>query len=175
MVKKIGVITIFVLLFASVTISAIITRLACANGEENASTVGYGLVTSKIKKNITTQEDIIVLLGAPNITTTDAEGNETWIYDKTSTETVQKGKITGEGSRNTKVGVDNQGKEGGVNILIAGYKQGSEHGSGVASSHGKISAQDEVTRTTMTKNFTLIIKFNENKTVKNYSVRAANF
>lgn len=175
MVKKIFVITIVGLLLSGFANSSIIMGFVYAGEEQGTSAVGYGLVTSKIKKNVTTQEDIIVLLGAPNITTTDAEGSETWVYDKASTETVQKGKVESEGSRSAKVDVDGQSKEGGVNILIAGYKQGSGHGSGVTNTHGNVSAQDEVTRTTMTKNFTLIIKFNENKTVKNYSVRSANF
>ena len=143
--------------------------------DSQVSTVGYGLVTSKIKKNITTQEDLIVLLGAPNITTTDAEGSETWVYDKVSTETVQQGKITGEGAQSGRTDASAKGEEFGVNILVAGYKKGNEHVSGTSSAQSKVSAQDEVKRSTTTKNFTLIIKFNDNKTVKTYTVRQASF
>ena len=151
--------------------------LGGAFAEDNQpSSASYGAVTSKIKKNVTTQEDIVVLLGGPNITTTDAEGSETWIYDKTSSESSQQGKVTGQGAQNTNASAEGRSSAWGVGIpLIVGYGQTKEKGSSVVNQNATVSAQDEVKRTTATKNFTLIIKFNENKTVKTYSVRSANF
>ena len=49
------------------------------SGEDYLS---YGMVTSKVEKNVTTQEEILKLFGAPNITTIDSNGDETWVYEK---------------------------------------------------------------------------------------------
>jgi hypothetical protein len=46
--------------------------------------LSYGAVTSKVRKGDTTQEEIIRLFGAPNITTTNSDGKEVWVYDRIS-------------------------------------------------------------------------------------------
>ncbi|MCB0326940.1 MAG: outer membrane protein assembly factor BamE [Bdellovibrionales bacterium] len=46
-----------------------------------------------VQKNISpgmSQGDVAAALGSPNIVTNDAQGNETWVYDKISTETAYK-------------------------------------------------------------------------------------
>ena len=47
-----------------------------------------GLVQSSIKEGMS-QADVASVLGSPNIVTQDKDGNDTWIYDKISTETSQ--------------------------------------------------------------------------------------
>ncbi len=60
---------------------------------------GSNLTLGKVQKEIRigmTQAEVAEALGSPNIITTDAEGNETWIYDKIATsvqETHKKGGI----------------------------------------------------------------------------------
>jgi len=51
------------------------------------SKLGYGTVTSTVRKGVTTQAELVELFGSPNIATTDANGVETWVYERTATET----------------------------------------------------------------------------------------
>jgi outer membrane protein assembly factor BamE (lipoprotein component of BamABCDE complex) len=53
--------------------------------DQGPSTFSLGQVQSTIHKG-TSQEQVLSTLGAPNIVTNDDHGNETWVYDKISTE-----------------------------------------------------------------------------------------
>jgi len=44
-----------------------------------------GVVQKEIRAGLT-QDQVIAALGSPNIVTRDAEGHETWVYDKIATE-----------------------------------------------------------------------------------------
>src|SRR5262245_54541477 len=44
-----------------------------------------GSVQRVIRSGLT-QDDVVVALGSPNIVTRDAEGRETWVYDKVASE-----------------------------------------------------------------------------------------
>jgi hypothetical protein len=99
------------------------------------SPLSYGLVTSKVKKGITSQSELIRLFGGPNITTIDSDGTETWVYDKT----------------------DNESE-----ILDSFF------------SLGYYGARQKKYSNTI-KTITVIIKFNKDKTVKDFSARAAYF
>jgi outer membrane protein assembly factor BamE (lipoprotein component of BamABCDE complex) len=64
------------------------TLISCApqtstnpQGEQNLT---LGLVQKSIKIGMS-QSEVAEALGSPNIVTTDAEGNETWVYDKIAT------------------------------------------------------------------------------------------
>ncbi|WP_456465745.1 outer membrane protein assembly factor BamE domain-containing protein [Persephonella sp.] len=65
-----------------------------------------GLVQKKIKIGMS-QAEVVEALGSPNIITTDAEGNEAWVYDKIAT-SVEKSK-----------------KEGFVFLILLGGSAGS--------------------------------------------------
>ncbi|MDI9637939.1 outer membrane protein assembly factor BamE [Geitlerinema splendidum] len=52
---------------------------------QGPSTFSLGQVQSSIHQG-TSQEQVLSTLGAPNIVTNDDRGNETWVYDKISTE-----------------------------------------------------------------------------------------
>ena len=41
-----------------------------------------GNVQINIKKDVTTQAEVLNVFGAPNIATTDSEGNDVWTYQK---------------------------------------------------------------------------------------------
>lgn len=113
--------------------------------------MSYGAVTSKVQKGVTTQEDIIRNFGAPNITTTSTDGSEVWVYDKISTESRQEG--WSEAARFDSfftLGIT------GVNGGQSSQKFGGSHSSTV-------------------RTLTVIINFNKEKKVKDYSARATQF
>jgi hypothetical protein len=110
-------------------------------------TISYGMVTSKVQKGITTQEEIIRLFGAPNITTINADGEEVWMYDKISTES-----RSGDWS-----------EVGRFNMFF---------GLGLA---GNESYKGEGSRSSTTRTLTVIISFSKEKKVKDYSARATQF
>ena len=45
----------------------------------------HGQVQLTLKKDVTTQEEVLQAFGAPNVTTIDAEGREVWTYQKHAT------------------------------------------------------------------------------------------
>ncbi|MBS0271754.1 MAG: hypothetical protein JSR85_03805 [Proteobacteria bacterium] len=52
---------------------------------QGPSTFTLGKVQASVRKGMA-QDQVISSLGAPNIVTTDKNGNETWVYDKISSE-----------------------------------------------------------------------------------------
>jgi len=102
-----------------------------SNVGERPDIIAYGSVTAIVKKGITTQAQLIELFGGPNIATLDAEGAETWVYERNATRSQEHALVN-----------------------WAESIQVSERGS---------------------KTLTVIFKFNQDKTVKDYSVRASSF
>lgn len=102
------------------------------------SNLTVGKVQREIKIGMSSAQ-VVEVLGSPNIVTTDAERNETWIYDKVSTETVYSASATG----------------GSILIL----------GSSVASG----------AKSTSQKTLTIIIKFDDKNTVKDFKYHASQF
>ncbi len=91
---------------------AMLPITACQGVEEHARQVGnaksqmdervtVGTVQRKIKVGMSSTE-VVDVLGAPNMVTTDSERRENWVYDKISSEKVY------------------SGTDGGVSILILG-------------------------------------------------------
>jgi hypothetical protein len=131
-------------------------------GEQPANTasrLSYGAVTSTVKKNQTTQADLLDLFGGPNISTTDAEGLETWVYERSASQTDA---AASSDARNLNAFFGGGGNLGGATI-----------GGGVAG--GSRSADDRSRTSTSVRNLTVIIKFNPDKTVRDYSVRQSTF
>ena len=119
--------------------------------EENAriqkDSLSYGMVNAKVKKGETTQTDIMQLFGAPNITSTNRDGQEVWMYDRISSES--------EGNNWS------EARRFGVFFGLGTVGNDSNKaGSG---------------RRSTTSTLTVIITFNEDKTVKEYSSRATQF
>ena len=121
--------------------------------------LSYGTVTSQVKKNETTQADLIELFGGPNISTTDASGLETWVYERSASETDASGSSD---ARNLNAFFGAGGNVGGAAI-----------GGGVAG--GSRSTNDRSRTTNSVRNLTVIVKFNPDKTVRDYSVRQSTF
>lgn len=71
-----------ILLFLSIVI------LGCAATQDvvptQKSNLTVGMIKSKIIEGKSTQNDVIELFGAPNLVTTNSQGNEVWTYNKSS-------------------------------------------------------------------------------------------
>jgi outer membrane protein assembly factor BamE (lipoprotein component of BamABCDE complex) len=114
------------------------------NDEGTKLTVGT--VQKEIRMGMSAAE-VAEVLGSPNIVTTDENRQETWIYDKISTE------VAYSKSSGTVVG------------LIFG---GSGGGLGAASRNAGATASSQ-------KTLTVIIKFDDNKQVRDFSYRQSSF
>jgi outer membrane protein assembly factor BamE (lipoprotein component of BamABCDE complex) len=55
---------------------------------ENSSRFELGLVQKEIREGMT-QDEVAMVIGTPNIVTSDKDQKETWIYDKIATEVRQ--------------------------------------------------------------------------------------
>jgi len=95
--------------------------------------------------------EVVSILGSPNMVTTDSERQETWVYDKVATERVYS---TSSGGLGLVLGGGNGNGFGGVG--------GGFGGSSGASSYSQ-------------RTITIIIKFNKDNTVRDYSYRQSSF
>ena len=95
--------------------------------------------------------DVIAVLGSPNMVTTDSQRRESWVYDKISTERVY------------------SSSQGGLGLLLGG-PIGAGFG-GAASSFGMASGASSTSQRTLT----IVIKFDEQGLVRDYSYRQSSF
>lgn len=114
------------------------------NDEGTKLTVGT--VQKEIKMGMSAAE-VAEVLGSPNIVTTDENRQETWIYDKISTE------VAYSKSSGTVVGLIFGGSGGGLG--------GASRSAGAAASSQRT--------------LTVIIKFDDNKQVRDFSYRQSSF
>jgi hypothetical protein len=123
--------------------------------QSGASALSYGTVTATVVKGKTTQADLLQLFGGPNISTMDSEGVETWVYERSVSQ--------------TDVASKNQNWQAAANLGAA-----FGHVSAGASVDGGQSISAASTASSF-RSLTVITKFNADKTVKDYSVRASQF
>jgi hypothetical protein len=123
--------------------------------QSGASALSYGTVTATVVKGKTTQADLLQMFGGPNISTVDNEGVETWVYERSVSQ--------------TDVTSRNQNWQAAANLGAA-----FGHFSGGASASGGQGTSAASTATSF-RSLTVITKFNPDKTVKEYSVRASQF
>ncbi|OJW48502.1 MAG: hypothetical protein BGO67_04525 [Alphaproteobacteria bacterium 41-28] len=76
---------------------------ACMSAQEHRQDVGagpstftLGMVQSSVQKGMP-QDQVVAFLGSPNIVTTDEHGNESWVYDKISSEAAHSSSSGGGG------------------------------------------------------------------------------
>ena len=123
--------------------------------QSGASALSYGTVTATVIRGKTTQADLLQMFGGPNISTVDNQGLETWVYERSVSQ--------------TDVTAKNQNWQAAANLGAAfGNFQAGASASG---GQGTASA----TTATSFRSLTVITKFNADKTVKDYSVRASQF
>ena len=123
--------------------------------QSGASALSYGTVTSQVVKDKTTQADLLQLFGGPNISTTDNDGLETWVYERSVTQ-------TDVSSRS-----QNWQAAAGLGVFFGNAT------ANVRAEGGQNAAA--LSTASSFRSLTVIVKFNSNKTVKDYSVRSSQF
>lgn len=155
-------ITIFCFLFSVLLVGCVQHMSAAQHQQSLGSTQEREMTVGVVQKEIRvgmSQADVAAALGSPNIVTKDSYGDETWIYDKIATEASYSTSSQTEG-----VGVG--GAAGGFlgKVLLLG---------GVGYSMGA-SSQAGASATTQ-KTLTVIIKFDKQSLVKDFSYHASKF
>ncbi len=127
-------------------------QAAVANADKNKLTVGT--VQREIRVGMSGDE-VVTVLGSPNIVTTDEKRQESWVYDRFSTDTVY------------------STSSGGVNALILG---GGLIGSGLlGGAAGAGMSQSAGARSTTQRTLTVVIKFDANRRVRDFAYRQSSF
>ena len=123
--------------------------------QSGASALSYGTVTATVTRGKTTQTDLIQIFGGPNISTTDSDGVETWVYERSVNQ--------------TDIASKSNNWQAAANLGVAfGHVQLGASGGGGQNASGASTASSF-------RSHTAIVKFNANKTVNDYSVRASQF
>lgn len=113
-----------------------------------------GTVQREITKGMSGAE-VAEVLGSPNIVTTDAEGREVWVYDKISTDVTY--------SRSSGGGI--------IGLLIGGLTGDVLAGGGAGGSVSRSAGAESTTQRTLT----VVIKFDENKKVRDFAYHSSSF
>ncbi len=122
--------------------------------DDSGDRISVGTVQKEIRVGMS-GADVVSVLGSPNMVTTDSERRETWVYDKVSTVRVYSASSASGGMGGG--GMAGGGSGGGVLGLIFG---GSAE-AGAAS--------------TSQKTLTIIIKFDNQGLVRDFSYRQSSF
>lgn len=135
---------------------------------DHASALSYGMVTGRVKKGVTTQQEILELFGGPSTMTTDKDGGEVWMYDKTTSTVFSSSAQSGSQATQS----DASGMAAFLGIpLVAGVGGQSV----TARSQAAQVSQGASAVTHSVKTITFILKFDKNKTVKDYAVRQSTY
>ncbi len=129
--------------------------VSAPTGNSTVSALSYGAVTSQVVKDKTTQSDLLQAFGGPSISTMDSDGVESWVYERSVTE--------------TDVSARSGNWQAAANLgVFFGHISAGAGASGGQSTTASSTASSF-------RSLTVIVKFNPNKTVKDYSVRASQF
>ncbi len=122
--------------------------------DDGSESLTLGTVQRKIRVGMPSS-DVVTALGSPNIVTTDERRREVWVYDKIATERVY------------------STSEGGVSTLILGGALVSPAlvGGAVAPYYGQSSGAASTTQRTLT----VIVRFDEEMKVRDFSYHASKF
>ena len=139
----------------SVPATPLAKSVAAPPNQSGASALSYGAVTTAVTKGKTTQLELIQMFGGPNISTLDGDGLETWVYERSVSQ--------------TDIASKSQNWQAAANLGVAfGHVQ-----AGVSAGGGQ--SQGASSTASSFRSLTAIVKFNADKTVKDYSVRASQF
>lgn len=69
----------------AILLSGCATQRAIESQKIDKSNLTAGQVSITLKKNITTQQEVVETFGAPNLVTQNADGEESWTYQKQAT------------------------------------------------------------------------------------------
>lgn len=121
-----------------------------AVSDDSADRLTVGRVQKEIRIGMSGAE-VAAVLGSPNIVTTDGQRREVWIYDRIATETVY------------------STSRSGIAGLILGIS-GNLAGAGAAGTSQAAGASSESQRA-----FTVIVKYDSESKVRDFSYRTARF
>lgn len=121
----------------------------------SASALSYGSVTSQVQRGKTTQLELVQLFGGPSIATTDRDGTETWVYERSATQ--------------TDVQANSQAAQGTASLGAFFKYVDVQAGGSMARSAAASSTSSSI------RSLTVIVKFAPDRTVADYSVRASTF
>ncbi len=130
-----------IMIVAAVLLSAILFSCTTVYNTGSGST-DSNLTVGKVQREITkgmSGAEVAEALGSPNIVTQDANGDETWVYDKIATE------------------ANYTRSSDGLFLIL----------------YGQTNTQQ--TASVTQKTLTVVIKFNENKKVKEFSYHSSKF
>ena len=137
--------------------AAALTLSGCQSGAQHRADVEdvttgrltVGTVQKEIRQGMS-GADVVLALGAPNIVTTDEQRREVWVYDKVASEVVS----------------SSSGLSFSPLILATGSIIGAGSGT-ISQSAGATSRSD--------RTLTIVIKFDEQKRVRDYAYHASQF
>lgn len=143
---------------AATMLSGCITAAEHAKDVDRATGEGDKLTVGTVQREIhigMSGAEVASVLGSPNIVTTDEKRREVWVYDKISTSHAY------------------STSKGGISTLILG---GALIGSGLAGGGGGASyGASAGAEATQQKTLTIIIKFAEDKTVRDFAYHTSRF
>jgi hypothetical protein len=129
--------------------------LACwpAAAAEPAPAAAGGL--PQVVKGVTTQADLIKLFGGPNLTSVDPQGRQTWVYERTVTQTDARSAT--------------HSASGNVDFSV--FWGGGQAGAGASASQSATTLSHGSTIRTVT----VVVSFAPDRTVADYTVKANYF
>ncbi len=134
----------------------------CINASQHAAEVQKGLDGERLTVGTVQRQirigmsgaEVTGALGAPNLVSTDEKGREVWIYDKIATDNVYSTSY------------------GGIGALVFGATGGSSVGAGLLSGNSSYNAGAS---STSQRTLTVIVKFDENRLVRDFAYHASRF
>jgi outer membrane protein assembly factor BamE (lipoprotein component of BamABCDE complex) len=148
--KRNGVIALAILCATALTGCQSAAEHKAQVRDDSTDRVSVGTVQREIRVGMSGAE-VAQALGSPNIVTTDEERREVWIYDKIATDRAY------------------STSSGGISALILGFGGGA---AGAASGSGTASAGAS---STSQRSLTVIIKFDNEKKVRDFAYHQSQF
>jgi len=141
--------------------TSVILLGGCMTASQHASEVkkdanGDRLTVGKVQREIRTGmsgAEVAEVLGSPNIVSTDEKGREVWIYDKIATDKVY------------------SSSSGGASALILGAASNVLFGGGGSATYNTNAGASSTSQRTLT----VIIKFDNEKKVRDFAYHSSSF
>ena len=118
--------------------------------DDSSDRITVGRVQKEIRVGMSGAE-VAQALGSPNIVTTDEQRREVWIYDRIATESVY------------------STSSGGINVLVLGF--GSSGGALAVPGYSQATGAHSTSQRT----FTVIIKYDQDKKVRDFAYQTTRF
>lgn len=149
--------------WTALTLGLLILASGCTSASKHAADVQQGLDGDRLTVGTVQREvrvgmsgaEVAQALGSPNIVSTDEKGREVWIYDKIATDNVYSTSY------------------GGIGALVFGAATGgSGVGAGLLSGNSNYNSGAS---STSQRTLTVIVKFDENRKVRDFAYHASRF